>query len=392
MAEESDLERTEPASARRIEKAREEGQVPQSRELVAFAVLAAGGISLWLLGDWFAQRSKMLLRDGLVFDRADAFDTQRMLTTSADLAAGAMIMMSPLFLVTMLAAIVAPMIIGGLVLNPLKFDPQRMDPIKGIGRMFSWQSLAELVKALLKSLLIGGVIYWVVRHEQDRLFGLIMQPVESGIVSFVEVLLVSLLALILGVALIALIDVPFQLWQYYDKLKMTLEELRQEHKEMEGDPQLKARIRSQQREIARRRMMSEVPKADVVVTNPTHFAVALKYDSATMAAPKIVAKGMNLVAFRIRDLATEHKVPVLEAPPLARALHRHADVGDQVPAGLYTAVAEVMAYVYQLNQYMASNGSLLPPQAPSVINVPADLDPGAPDELQDPHPEALVAA
>jgi flagellar biosynthetic protein FlhB len=182
--------------------------------------------------------------------------------------------------------------------------------------------------------------------------------------------------------------VPFQLWQYYDRLKMTREELRQEHKEMEGDPQLKARIRSQQREIARRRMMSEVPKADVVVTNPTHFAVALKYDSATMAAPKIVAKGMNLVALRIRELAAENKVPVLEAPPLARALHRHAEIGDQVPAGLYTAVAEVMAYVYQLNQFMASGGALLPPELPGAIAVPTDLDPGAPDELV---PEALAA-
>jgi flagellar biosynthetic protein FlhB len=215
-----------------------------------------------------------------------------------------------------------------------------------------------------------------------------MQPIETGIEAFVHILMVSLMAVVAGVAVIALLDVPFQLWQYYDRLKMTREELRQEHKEMEGDPHLKARIRSQQREIARRRMMSEVPKADVVVTNPTHFAVALKYDAATMVAPKIVAKGMNMVAFRIRELAEENKVPVLEAPPLARALHRHAEIGDQVPQGLYTAVAEVMAYVYQLNQFMVSGGRLSAPEIPKQLTVPTELDPGSPDDEVTEQPSA----
>ncbi len=389
MAEESDLERTEPASSRRIEQAREEGQVPQSRELVAFLVLASGAGALWALGGWFSQRSTALLREGLLFDRAAAFDPVRMLENAAHLSVEALVTVSPLFLLTIAAAILAPFVIGGWVFSPkaMQFDLMRLDPIRGFGRMFSWQSIAELVKALLKSLLIGGVIYWVVRHEQDQLFGLMMQPVETGVISFTRILLFSLIAVVAGVAIIALIDVPFQLWQYYDRLKMTREELRQEHKEMEGDPQLKARIRSQQREIARRRMMSEVPKADVVVTNPTHFSVALKYDSTRMAAPQVVAKGINLVALRIRELAGEHQVPVVEAPPLARALHRHAEVGDQIPAGLYTAVAEVMAYVYQLNQFMASGGRLLPPELPAQLSVPADLDPGSPDDL----PEAVAA-
>lgn len=382
MAEESDLERTEPASTRRLEQAREEGQVPQSRELVAFAVLAAGAGSLWALGGWFSQRTTALIHYGLHFERATAFDSHRMLTIAGELATDALVTVSPLFLLTVTAAILAPFTIGGLVFSPkaMQMDFTRIDPLTGLGRMFSWTSLAELVKAILKSMLIGIVIYWVVLYEQDQLFGLIMQPVETGIESFVHILMVSLLAVVAGVAVIAILDVPFQLWQYYDRLKMTREELRQEHKEMEGDPHLKARIRSQQREIARRRMMSEVPKADVVVTNPTHFAVALKYDSATMVAPKIVAKGMNMVAFRIRELAEENRVPVLEAPPLARALHRHAEIGDQVPQGLYTAVAEVMAYVYQLNQFMESGGRLSAPEIPRQLSVPAELDPGSPDD------------
>jgi flagellar biosynthetic protein FlhB len=268
--------------------------------------------------------------------------------------------------------------IGGGVISAKSFqlDFNRIDPIKGLARMFSWQSVAELVKAVLKALLIGGVLYWVVRHEQDRLFALLGQPIETALISFAEVLLYSFLAIIAGLALIAAIDVPFQLWQYHDRLKMTLEEVKREARESEGDPQLKARIRSQQRELARHRMMSEVPKADVVVTNPSHFAVALKYESGTMSAPIVVAKGMNLIAQRIRDLAGDNQVPVLEAPPLARALYRHADVGDQIPAPLYTAVAEVMAYVYQLNQFAASAGELLPPVAPAAIDVPEGMDPG----------------
>jgi flagellar biosynthetic protein FlhB len=219
----------------------------------------------------------------------------------------------------------------------------------------------------------------VVRHEQDRLFALLGQPIETALISFAQVLLYSFLALIAGLALIAAIDVPFQLWQYHDRLKMTNEELKREARESEGDPYLKARIRSQQREMARSRMMSEVPKADVVVTNPTHFAVALKYESGAMGAPVVVAKGMNLLAQRIRDLAGENQVPVLEAPPLARALYRHADVGDQIPAPLYTAVAEVMAWVYQLNQFALAAGDLLPPVAPAVIAVPDGMDPGVPE-------------
>jgi flagellar biosynthetic protein FlhB len=179
--------------------------------------------------------------------------------------------------------------------------------------------------------------------------------------------------------LIAAIDVPFQLWQYHDQLKMTREELKKEARESEGDPQLKARVRSQQREMARSRMMSQVPKADVVVTNPTHFAVALKYDRVVSSAPVVVAKGMNLIADRIREIAGESRVPLLEAPPLARALYRHAEVGDQIPAALYVAVAEVMAWVYQVNEFAANAGSMLLPAAPALIAVPEGLDPGAPD-------------
>jgi flagellar biosynthetic protein FlhB len=381
VADDSDLDRTEPASSRRLEQAREEGNVPQSRELMAFMVLAAGAGAFWVLGGWLSQRSSNLLRHGLSFSRETAFDTSLMTGWVLSLTTEAFVLAAPIFLLAIAAAIVTPFMIGGAVISPKAFqlDFNRMDPVKGLGRMFSWQSIAELVKAVLKALLIAGVLYWVVQHEQDRLFALLGQPIETALVSFAEVLLYSFLALIAGLALIAAIDVPFQLWQYHDRLKMTTEELKREARESEGDPHLKARIRSQQREMARSRMMSEVPKADVVVTNPTHFAVALKYESGSMGAPVVVAKGMNLLAQRIRDLAGENQVPVLEAPPLARALYRHADVGDQIPAPLYTAVAEVMAWVYQLNQFALAAGDVLPPVAPAVIAVPDGMDPGVPE-------------
>ena len=378
MAEESDLERTEPASSRRLEKAREEGNVPQSRELMAFMVLAAGAGALWVLGGWLSQRSSGLLRHGLSFSRDAAFDTSLMTGLAVSLTTEAFLIAGPIFLLAMAAAMGTPFMIGGAVISAKAFqlDFARMDPAKGFARMFSWQSVAELVKAVLKALLIGGVLYWVVIHEQDRLFALLSQPVETALISFARVLLYSFLAIVVGLAVIAAIDVPFQLWQYHDRLKMTVEDLKREVRESEGDPHLRARIRSQQRELARSRMMSEVPRADVVVTNPSHFAVALKYESGKMGAPVIVAKGMNLIAQRIRDLADENHVPILEAPPLARALHRYADVGDQIPAALYTAVAEVMAYVYQLNRFAMSAGGVLPPVAPADIAVPAGMDPG----------------
>lgn len=378
----SDLEKTEPASARRIEQARAEGQVPHSRELMAFLVMASGVAGLWVLGGWLTERANGIFRHGLSFDRAAAFDANAMTVSVAALFSEALLMVSPILFLTVAAALASPFVLGGwnFSAKAMTLNLGRMDPIKGVQRMFSMQSVGELIKAILKSLLIGGVIYWVIRHEQDHLFALISQPIDSALVSFGRMLFFAAIWLMVGVALIAALDVPFQLWQYYAKLRMTREELKQENKEQEGDPKVKGRIRSLQMEAARKRMMAEVPKADVVVTNPTHFAVALKYDAGSMGAPQVVAKGMNLVAHKIRDLAAEHNVPVLEAPPLARALYRHAEVGDQIPAALYAAVAEVMAYVYQLNQYLAIGAAgLLAPQPPAVIAVPAGMDPGGPE-------------
>ena len=375
MAEDSDLEKTEPASPRRLEQAREEGQVPQSRELSAFFVLMAGAGTLWVTGYWLAQRIGGAVSRGLTFDRDEAFDTAALPALLLHQAGEALATLGPLLLILVVAALAGPFMLGGLNFSSKALTPDwtRLDPLKGFGRMLSMQSVGELVKGILKALLVGSVVVWVVLHEKDHIFALMGQPLEAGLQSMGRTILFSTLVIVGSMFLIVAADVPFQLWQYYKKLRMTKEEVRKEMKELEGDPQLKARIRSQQREMARRRMMAAVPKAQVVVTNPTHFAVALAYDEK-MPAPRVVAKGRGVIAQRIRDIAQEHGVPLLEAPPLARALYAHTEIDDIIPAALYRAVAEVMAYVYQLNAYLARGGKA--PVQPAELPVPAELDPG----------------
>lgn len=377
MADENDFERTEPASQRRLEQAREEGQVPQSRELSTFLVMVAGAGGLWVMGRWFADRLSAVMRHGLTLDRHAAFDPGVMGAVLLDLAAAALVALSPLFVLLILAALAGPFALGGLLFSPkaLRFDVTRIDPLKGFGRMFSINGLAELAKAIAKTAAVGGVALWVVWNQRDVLVGALGQSLAGGMAGVSASVASSAMLIVASMALVAAVDVPFQLWQYHRRLRMTKEEVRREARELEGDPQVKARIRSQQREIARRRMMQEVPKADVIVTNPTHFAVALKYEAPRMRAPTVVAKGRGEIALRIREIGDAHRIPRLEAPPLARALYAHAEIGDEVPAALYGAVAEVMAYVYQLDASRA--GASTPPHAPEAIEIPAGMDPGS---------------
>ena len=380
MAEDSDLEKTEPASPRRLEQAREEGQVPQSRELSTFFVVVTGVVVLWTLGGWMAERLFGLVRRAFSFERALAFDPKLMLDALHSQLSGALLTLMPLFLALLLAAVASPILLGGVVFAPKALGPNfgRMNPIQGLGRMFSMHGLMEMVKTILKSLIVGGVGAAVLWYNKEHLFDLMVMPLEVGMPDFSETVVFAALLITLALGLLALLDVPFQLWQYHKKLRMTKEEVKREGKEQEGDPHVKARIRAMQREMARGRMMAAVPQADVVVTNPTHFSVALRYDAEKMGAPVVVAKGRGELALKIREIARENDVPLLEAPPLARALYTHCELEQAIPAALYTAVAEVMAYVYQLNHWVAAGG--LPPQAPEALPVPAALDPGAPEE------------
>ncbi|MDR3322733.1 MAG: flagellar type III secretion system protein FlhB [Zoogloeaceae bacterium] len=372
MAEDSDLEKTEQPTGRRIEKAREEGQVPRSRELGSFLVLMVAASAFWLLGSWLAERATTLVRQGLTMDAAFLKEPHQALLRLTDLGQYALISFSPLVLAMAVAALIPPFLLNSWVLSTKSLMPNfgRMNPMTGIGRMFSWNSLMELFKSVLKALLIGGVAVILLWNEWADIFGLLAQPLDEGLASAGKLLTFTFLMLVAAMILIVLADVPFQVWQYYDKLKMTKDEVKREMKESDGDPQVKGRIRSLQREAARKRMMAAVPQADVIVTNPTHYAVALSYKE-NMAAPKVLAKGMGVIAQKIRALGLEHGVPMLEAPPLARALFRHTEIDDQIPGTLYAAVAEVLAYVYQLNRWRAKGGDY--PLPPKALEVPPEL-------------------
>ncbi|MWL90603.1 flagellar biosynthesis protein FlhB [Cupriavidus sp. SW-Y-13] len=374
MSEESDLEKTEPASPRRLEKAREEGQVVRSRELGTFVMLMTGVIGLWTLGGTLGRKLNAVMQTSLAFEPATAFDTNRMLSQFGIAIFDALLAFMPLLLMFGVAALVAPMALGGWIFSTKSFMPdfKRLNPLSGLGRLFSMHSLVELAKAIAKSLLVGGVGGWMVWRKLPEAIALMNAPVEEAMLHTMELVLYVCGIVAGSLLLVVALDVPWQLWEYYKKLRMTKEEVKQEMKETDGDPHVKARIRQQQRAMARRRMMAEVPKADVVVTNPTHFAVALRYDEkARWNAPRVVAKGTDEVAARIRELAAEHRVPVLSAPPLARALHRHVELGHEIPAGLYTAVAEILAWVFQLKNWHYSYGPQ--PDAPSDLAVPDEL-------------------
>lgn len=377
MADDSDLEKTEQPSQRRIDQARERGQVARSRELSTFAVLMAGGATLWFMGDTFIQHMVQSLRTGLTWERDIAFNTNLLMPRLHDLALEMLITFSPLLLAVMLAAAFSPLLLNGWLFSAEALQPKfsKLNPFSGIARMFSVQSLVELTKAVGKALLVGLVAAWVIWHNKDAVMMLGSQAVVSGIPQMGHLIGASFMSIVGAMLLIVAIDVPFQLWNHNKSLMMTKEEVRQESKETEGDPMVKGRIRTLQREAARRRMMSAVPTADVVVTNPTHYAVALKYSESGMKAPIVVAKGSHLLALRIREIAEENRVPILEAPPLARALHKHAELGDSIPEALYTAVAEVLAYVYQLRRYDVQGG--VKPVQPDALLVPPELDPAS---------------
>jgi len=374
MAEDSDLEKTEEPTGRRIEQAREKGQVPHSRELGTFLVLMVSSGLIWAMGGWFMQRSMVIARKGFSIEPEFMHEPTLMVTRLADMVGDAVLVFWPLIGALFVAAILPPFFLNAWVFAPnaLVPDLKRMNPISGIGRMFSWNSLMELGKAVLKAVLVGGVAGMLIWGERDEIFGLLAQPLETALASAGHLVAFSFLMLVATLLLVVAADVPFQVWHYHDKLKMTKEEVKQEMKEMMGDPHVKGRIRSLQMQAARRRMMASVPQADVIVTNPTHYAVALAY-KAGMSAPKVVAKGMGAIALKIKEVGAEHAVPTLEAPPLARALYKHGDLDKEIPSALYAAVAEVLAYLYQLSNWRVAGGAY--PTPPRDLPVPPDLVP-----------------
>ncbi|WP_443006198.1 MULTISPECIES: flagellar biosynthesis protein FlhB [unclassified Serratia (in: enterobacteria)] len=371
MAEDSDLEKSEAPTPHRLEKAREEGQIARSRELTSILMLIAGLAILWVAGSHIAQQLARMLSEGLHFDHNMVSNDKQMLRQFAMLLRQAMWALMPMMAGLVLVALAAPMLLGGVAFN-VKFDVKRMNPIAGLKRMFSTQVLAELLKAILKAFLVGWVAGLYLWHNWAAMLHLVTQQPLEALGNALQIVIFCGMLIVLGLVPMVAFDVFYQLWSHFKKLKMTKQEIRDEYKQQEGDPHVKGRIRQQQRAMARRRMMADVPKADVIVTNPTHYAVALQYNDKKMSAPKVLAKGAGDVALRIRELGDQHRIPLLEAPPLARALYRHSEIGQAIPTTLYAAVAEVLAWVYQLRRWQREGGLI--PKKPERLPVPEALD------------------
>ena len=351
MAEEqTGQERTEEPTERRLQEARKKGQVPRSKELNTMLSLLLASISLLVFGGYISQNLMQISVEGFSIPRELAFDTAQLPFQFMYMASQALLALSPFMAIMLVSVFAGPLLMGGwsFSLEAISFKLEKLDPIKGLARIVSLKSLVELTKALAKFvLLLGAAILVFFSIDQQLLSLSSMTPKAAGLEAatiLVQVLLILSATTILIVAL----DVPFELWNHSKQLRMTKQEIKDEMKETDGNPQVKQRIRTLQRQLAESRMMEDVKTADVVITNPTHYAVALQYLDRPGSAPKVLAKGKDLTALRIRSIAADCDIPIFEAPPLARALYRSTEIGYEIPHVLYMAVARVLAYVFQL--------------------------------------------
>jgi flagellar biosynthesis protein FlhB len=343
-------ERTEEPSPRRLQEARERGQVPRSRELTNFAAMMGGSATLVAVGGSLAGRLSQMMRDGLGIDPHSLRDVDSMSSALGQACTSALGALLPIFGALIVLVLLASVLLGGWNFSARAMAPDfsRLSPSAGLGRLFGLRGASELGKALMKCLVVGGVCAAVVAWIFRDVLALAHMAPRAAIGRGAGLVGWSFVWLCASLSLVAIVDVPLQLFQFKRALRMTRQELRDEAKESDGRPETKQRIRQMQQTLARRRMMHKVPAADVVIVNPTHFAVALKYDPKNMRAPRVLAKGLDLVAQNIRRIAQEHRVPVFEAPKLARALYRSTDLDKEIPAGLYVAVAQVLSYIFRV--------------------------------------------
>ena len=372
MAEESGQEKTEQATPKRLQKAREEGQVARSRELNTTAVLLAGGAGLIMFGGNMAAALQRLASDNFQLQRQTVFDTGAMFAHLGSAFSEIITHTLPFVILMVAAALLAPASLGGwnFSTKALRFKGERINPLSGIKRMFSVNSLVELLKAIAKVSVVVLISVLLLNGYSDSLLAIRSQSVESAISHVLSILGWTFLLMSCSMILIAAVDIPYQLWDHAKKLKMTVQQVKDEMKETDGRPEVRGRIKQLQRELAQSRMMSKVPEADVVITNPTHYAVALKYDPNNADAPVLLAKGSDLIAQRIREIASSEGVPLVSLPPLARAVFHSTEVDQQIPVPLYLAVAQVLAYVFQLKRY--NKGLADKPETIQVVDIPEE--------------------
>ncbi|MFT6101792.1 MAG: flagellar biosynthetic protein FlhB [Granulosicoccus sp.] len=371
--EDSSQEKTEEATPKKADKAKEDGQVPRSKELITTSVLLAGTISLWLFGGILANSLVDIAKLNFTIPREAIFDVEYMFANLGHSFYDVFLALIPIFTVLLIAAIVGPIALGGWLFSGKSMMPKfsRMSPAAGLKRMFSVTALIELAKALAKVVLIIVLSLILLKSLEGNLMSLAHEGIRASIMHSLDISLWAALALSLVTILIAIVDIPVQIWENSKKLKMTLQEVKDEMKDTDGKPEVKGKIRQLQQEVANRKMMGEVPEADVVITNPTHYSIAIKYNPDSMETPIVVAKGVDHLAFRIREVAKEHSVDIIESPVLARAIYNTTKIDESIPKGLYVAVAKVLAYVFQLRNF--KRGLAQRPSFPYSIDVPDDL-------------------
>lgn len=351
MAQDSGQDRTEEATPKRIADARKKGDVPRSRELNTVLMLLASLIGFAILGGGGVQAYKRLAANQWSVDRQDAFNDESVLNGLYVPFIEALWISAPFLFLMFVAVFIGPLCMGGWVFSAssVKIDPKKLSPLAGLKRMVGIQSLAELLKAILKVILLGGLAVFLLNLHLEDYLKLGAMPISDAINSMFGIVFVIILVLVLSLGLVALIDVPYQQWSYAKKLRMTLQEVRDENKEQQGNPEVKSKVRQMQQAMAGKRMLADVPDADVIIINPTHFSVALKYNEDEVA-PVVVAKGVDHLALKIREVGKDSDVAIFSAPPLARSLYRHTEVGECIPSDLYLAVAQVLAYVMQVKK------------------------------------------
>ncbi|NNB60703.1 flagellar biosynthesis protein FlhB [Pseudomonas fragi] len=374
MAEsESGADKTEDPTEKRKKDSREKGEIARSKELNTLAIMLAGSAGLLIFGGALAQDMMELMRYNFSLSRDVLLNPDSMGAFLLHSGKIALIALQPVLLTLLIAALVGPISLGGWLFATGSLAPKfsRMNPAAGIKRMFSAKALVELLKALAKFFIILIVALLVLKSDIDDLLRIAHEPLELAVIHSLQVVAWSALWMACGLILIAAVDVPVQLWESHQKLLMTKQEVRDEHKDQEGRPEVKQRIRQVQREMSQRRMMAAIPDADVIITNPTHYAVALKYDPETGGAPMLLAKGSDFLALKIREIGAKHNILLLESPALARSIYHSTELEQEIPAGLYLAVAQVLAYVYQIRQHQAGKGKR--PDPLKDVPIPPDL-------------------
>ncbi|MDD9195553.1 flagellar biosynthesis protein FlhB [Aliivibrio sp. S3MY1] len=374
MAESDGQERTEDATAKRLQQAKDKGQVARSKELASVSVLVCGSVALMWFGEDVAQALFSIMERFFSISREEIYDTNKLL----EIVGGALIaLVFPVFLILITLFVAA--LLGAAGLGGINFSaeaampkPSKMNPMSGIKRMFGMQSWVELLKSILKVSLVGGTAFYLIDKSKADLFQLSLDTYPANIFHSLDILLNFILLISCTLLIVVAIDIPFQIWQHANQLKMTKQEIKDEYKETEGKPEVKGRIRMLQREMTQRRMMADVPSADVIVTNPEHYSVALRYDQNKDSAPIVVAKGVDHIAMKIREIAREHNIDILPAPPLARALYHSTEIEQQIPDGLFAAVAQILAYIFQMKQYKKRGGTR-PELDENTLTIPDEL-------------------